>query len=120
MESPRLIISTLDPDASRNNPIIEMPPPTENIELKQRGDSSEGSHHHTVEISVARKKTYTAKILISVCLVTLIAGGAILTSVRDWAYIGLGGENMVNKNWGASVTVDSWDDEDNDMDLMTA
>ena len=83
MDSPRLIISTSDPDASRNKPIIEMPPPIESIELKQMGDSSEGSHHHTVEISVARKKTYTAKIMISVCLV-LIMGGAIITSVRDW------------------------------------
>ena len=67
MEAPRLVISALDPDTSRNNPIIEMPTHQENIELKQKGDSSEGSHHHTVEISVARKKTYTAKIMISVC-----------------------------------------------------
>ena len=27
---------------------------------------------------------------------------------------------MVNKNWGASVSVDPWDDDDNDSDLITA
>ena len=112
MDSPRLIISTSSADAFRNKPIAEMPPPIENIELKQMGDASEGPHHHTVEISVGRKKTYTAKILISVCLVTLIAGGAIITSVRDWAYIGSDEENMFDKNWGASVSVDSWGDEE--------
>ena len=120
MDSPRLIISTSSADAFRNKPIAEMPPPIENIELKQMGDASEGPHHHTVEISVGRKKPYMAKILFSVCLVTLIAGGVLITSVRDWNYIGLGGGNMVNKNWGASVSVDPWDDDDNDSDLITA
>ena len=120
MDSPRLIISTSSADAFRNKPIAEMPPPIENIELKQMGDTSEGPHHHTVEISVGRKKPYMAKILFSVCLVTLIAGGVLITSVRDWNYIGLGGGNMVNKNWGASVSVDPWDDDDKDSDLITA
>merc|ERR1712215_647265 len=62
--------------------------------------------------------------MVSVCLV-LIMGGAIITTIRDWADIGPDEENMFNKNWGASVTVDSWGDEETSgsgygMDLMNA
>ena len=88
MDSPRLIISTSSADAFRNKPIAEMSTSVENIELKQMGDTSEGPHHHTVEISVGRKKPYMAKILFSACLVTLIAGGVLITSIRDWDYVG--------------------------------
>merc|ERR1711867_392146 len=119
MDSPRLIISTSSADAYK--PITEVHQPIENIELKQMGDASEGPHHHTVEISVERKKPYTSKILASVCLsVCLIVGGALMTSVCDWNHIGLGGWNMVNRNWGASVSIDPWEDDYNDSDLITA
>ena len=87
--------------------------------LQFLGDTSEGPHHHTVEISVERKRSYMTKMLFSACLVTLIAGGVLITTIRDWDYVGLGGGSTVNKNWGASVSVDPWDD-DNDSDLITA
>ena len=118
MASPRLTISTSSPDACRNRPAVELSASVESIELKQIGDTSEGPHHHTVEISIGRKGSYMTKILFSACLVTLIAGGVLITTIRDWDYVGLGG-GVVNKNWGASVSVDPWDD-DNDSDLMTA
>ena len=119
MASPRLIISTSSTDACRNRPVAEMSASVESIELKQIGDTSEGPHHHTVEISVGRKRSYMTKMLFSACLVTLIAGGVLITTIRDWDYVGLGGGSAINKNWGASVSVDPWDD-DNDSDLMTA
>ena len=118
MDPPRLIINTSAADAYK--PITEVHQPIENIELKQMGDASEGPHHHTVEISVERKKPYTSRILVSVCLVTLVVGGALITSVRDWNHIELGGWNMVNRNWGASVSIDPWEDDYNDSDLMSA
>ena len=115
MASPRLIISTSSADACRSRPVAEMSASVESIELKQIGDTSEGPHHHTVEISIGRKGSYMTKILFSACLVTLIAGGVLITTIRDWDYVGLGG-GVVNKNWGAAVSVDPWDDSD----LMTA
>ena len=99
MASPRLTISTSSPDACRNRPAAEMSASVESIELKQIGDTSEGPHHHTVEISIGRKGSYMTKILFSACLVTLIAGGVLITTIRDWDYVGLGG-GVVNKNWG--------------------
>ena len=87
MDPPLLIINKSAVDAYK--PITEVHQPIENIELKQVGDASEGPHHHTVEISVERKKPYTSRILASVCLsVCLIVGGAFMTSVRDWNHIG--------------------------------
>ena len=120
MDPPRLIISTSSADTFGNKTISEMSPPIESIELTKMGDASDGPHRHTVEISVGRKKHYMAKILFSVCLVALIAGSVLITSVRDWNYIGLGGGSMINKNWGASVSVEPWDIDDNDSDLITA
>ena len=99
MASPRLTISTSSPDACRNRPAAEMSASVESIELKQIGDTSEGPHHHTVEISIGRKGCYMTKILFSACLVTLIAGGVLITTFRDWDDVGLGG-GVVNKNWG--------------------
>ena len=119
MASPRLTISTSSPDACRNRPAAEMSASVESIELKPIGDTSEGPHHHTVEISIGtgRRGSYMTKIMFSFCLLTLILGGVLITIVRDWDYVGLGG-GVVNTNWGTAVSIDPWDD-DNDSDPMT-
>ena len=117
MDPPLLIINKSAVDTYK--PITEVHQPIENIELKPVGD--DGPHHHTVEISVDRKKSYTSKILASVCLtVCLIVGGALMTSVRDWNHFELGGWNMVHRNWGDSVPVESWEYDYNDSDPMDA
>ena len=119
MASPRLTISTSSLDASQNRPTAEMSASVESIELKPIGDTSEGPHHHTVEISIGtgRRGSYMTKIMFRICLLILILGGVLITTVRDWDYVGLGG-GVVNINWGTAVSVDPWDD-DSDSDPMT-
>ena len=58
------------------------------------------------------------KIMFGFCLLTMLLGGVFITIVRDWDFGSLGG-GVVNTNWGTSVSIDPWDD-DNDSDLMTA
>ena len=99
MASPRLTISTSSPDTCRNRPSTEMSASVESIELKQMGDTPEGPHHHTVEISIGtgRKGSYMVKIMFGFCLLTMILCGVFITIVRDWDNGGFGG-GVVNTN----------------------
>ena len=119
MASLRLTISISSPDFCRNRPPSEMSASVESIELKPIGEPIESPHHHTVEISIGpgRRGSNMVKIMFGFCLMTMLLGGIFITVVRDWDFGSLGG-GVVNTNWGTSVSIDPWDD-DNHSDPMT-
>lgn len=115
MDPPLLVINKSTVDTYK--PITEVHQPVENIELKPIGD--DGPHRHVVEVSVDREKSYTSKILVIVCLtVCVIVGGALMTSVRDWNQLELGGWNMIQRGWGDSLPFESLEYDYNDSDPL--